>query len=50
MGANAKRRREAKAARKVTGHNPMAPTTENLRRILRQAGTTRPERRGKRGA
>ena len=48
MGANAKRRREAKAARKVPGTDPWAPTTENLRRIMRQMGTTRPQRRAKR--
>jgi len=46
MGANAKRRRLAKAAAKVRGHDPMAPTAKNLQRIMRQAGTTRRERRG----
>jgi hypothetical protein len=42
---NSKRRRLAKQARKMRGHDPMMPTTENLVRIMRQMGTNRKQRR-----
>ena len=42
MGANAKRRREAKVARKATGKmgNGYEPTIENLTRIMKRDGLT----------
>ena len=48
MGRNAQRRRLAKAAARTPGRNAMDPRDpKNIARLMRQAGTTRAERRAK---